>query len=311
MSSVICLIFAVSSSRVPSTCFLSPMSAQANKRLNKEYKQISSNPPPYIIARPHEQNILDWHYVITGPPDTPYEGGQYHGRITFPSDYPFKPPRIKMTTPSGRFAPNTRLCLSMSDYHEESWNPSWSVATILTGLLSFMTGTERTTGSIETTKATKLKLAAESRAYNAKMNPIFKEVFPELYQENLDIIAGKIPATSSRGGSEKTAGNENNNNDNINADNTNMASTANAGGASVDNSRSASEQLASNVQEPESPNENLELDKEDQIRALKLQSSSYNKDNGPAKKGGNKDMPLWQLISILAVVLGLLYRWVF
>ena len=49
-----------------------------------------------------------------------------------------KPPTIRMTTPSGRFQPDTRLCLTMSDFHPSSWNPSWSVSTILNGLLSFM-----------------------------------------------------------------------------------------------------------------------------------------------------------------------------
>lgn len=56
----------------------------------------------------------------------------------FPPDYPFKPPRISMVTPNGRFATNKRLCLSISDFHPDTWNPAWSVATILTGLLSFM-----------------------------------------------------------------------------------------------------------------------------------------------------------------------------
>ena len=43
-----------------------------------------------------------------------------------------------MITPNGRFQTNTRLCLSISDFHPDTWNPAWSVATILTGLLSFM-----------------------------------------------------------------------------------------------------------------------------------------------------------------------------
>lgn len=43
-----------------------------------------------------------------------------------------------MMTPSGRFQTDTRLCLSMSDFHPESWNPLWSVGSILMGLLSFM-----------------------------------------------------------------------------------------------------------------------------------------------------------------------------
>ena len=54
-------------------------------------------------------------------------------RLIFPAEFPFKPPSIYMTTPSGRFKTNTRLCLSISDYHPDTWNPAWSVSTILTG----------------------------------------------------------------------------------------------------------------------------------------------------------------------------------
>ena len=55
---------------------------------------------------------------------------QYHGRIRFPAEYPFKPPAILMHTPNGRFKTDERLCLSMSDYHPETWNPMWSVSTV-------------------------------------------------------------------------------------------------------------------------------------------------------------------------------------
>lgn len=34
---------------------------------------------------------------------------------------------------------------------QESWNPMWTVASILTGLLSFMLESQITTGSLETT----------------------------------------------------------------------------------------------------------------------------------------------------------------
>lgn len=43
-----------------------------------------------------------------------------------------------MITPNGRFKTNKKLCLSISDFHPDTWNPAWSVSTILTGLLSFM-----------------------------------------------------------------------------------------------------------------------------------------------------------------------------
>ncbi|SCU89201.1 LAMI_0D12728g1_1 [Lachancea mirantina] len=161
---------------------------QAQKRLVKEFKAMTENPPPFIIAQPNEENILEWHYVITGPPDTPYAEGQYHGTLVFPSDYPFKPPAIRMVTPNGRFKEDTRLCLSMSDYHPDTWNPSWSVATILTGLLSFMTSNESTTGAIITTPEHRRRMASCSKEFNALRNLRFRKVFPELVQQNLKDI---------------------------------------------------------------------------------------------------------------------------
>ena len=52
---------------------------------------------PLVADRP--SNILEWHFVITGPEDSPFENGQYHGKLVFPSEYPYKPPAIMMFTP--------------------------------------------------------------------------------------------------------------------------------------------------------------------------------------------------------------------
>ncbi|EFX00474.1 ubiquitin-conjugating enzyme [Grosmannia clavigera kw1407] len=142
-------------------------SRAAQKRLTREYKTISENPPPYITAHPSDSNILEWHYIITGPEDTPYHGGQYWGTLMFPPDYPFAPPAIRMHTPSGRFQPSTRLCLSISDFHPRSFNPAWEVSTILIGLLSFMTSEEMTTGSVSATEAERKFHAARSRWWNS------------------------------------------------------------------------------------------------------------------------------------------------
>ncbi|KAL4860114.1 Ubiquitin-conjugating enzyme E2 34 [Chlorella vulgaris] len=151
-------------------------------RLQKEYKAILKEPVPQITAHPAPNNLLDWHYVLEGPKDSDFEGGCYHGKVTFPHEYPFKPPSIVMLTPNGRFAPNTKLCLSMSNFHPESWNPLWSVSTILTGLLSFMLETQHTTGAISSTKEEKRRLARQSLAYNAR-NPTFRKLFPEWAQK--------------------------------------------------------------------------------------------------------------------------------
>ncbi|KAI9119771.1 hypothetical protein K1719_009160 [Acacia pycnantha] len=66
----------------------------------------------------------------------------------------------------------------MSDFHPESWNPMWSVSSILTGLLSFMVDTSPTTGSVSTTIEEKRRLAKSSLAFNCK-NATFRKMFPE------------------------------------------------------------------------------------------------------------------------------------
>jgi ubiquitin-conjugating enzyme E2 J2 len=163
------------------------------RRLKRELTAMKKDPicDPKITVAPNETNLLEMHYVIEGSKGTPYEGGIYHGKLIFPKEYPLKPPSVLMLTPSGRFHPNRRLCLSMSDFHPESWNPMWSVSTILTGLYSFMLDNSPTLGSMETNDGQKRKLAGLSLAYNCGKNgsPMFGKLFPEyveLYQQFLE-----------------------------------------------------------------------------------------------------------------------------
>lgn len=153
-------------------------SKAAFARLRKELSRLLKSPAEHIEAAPLEANILEWHYVITGPPDSVYAGGFYWGKLVFPPQYPFKPPSIQMTTPSGRFKTDTRLCLSMSDYHPETWNPMWSVSSILSGLLSFMLESTPTQGSVESSDETKREFARRSLAHNVK-SPLFRKMFPK------------------------------------------------------------------------------------------------------------------------------------
>jgi len=145
--------------------------------LRKELRAF--DPPPYIRAAPLETNMQEWRFVLQGPHDSPYEGGMYQGKIKFPDDYPFKPPSIYMLTPNGRFETDRRLCLSISDFHPESWIPTWSVASIINGVLSFMLEDAPTTGSVATSLAEKRRLAGLSVTFN-QGDSTFRQLFPGL-----------------------------------------------------------------------------------------------------------------------------------
>lgn len=87
-----------------------------------------------------------------------------------------------MMTPNGRFKIQKRLCLSISDFHPDTWNPAWSVSTILVGLLSFMLEDTDTMGSMESSLREKRIWAIDSLLYNLK-NDTFREIFPSLSKE--------------------------------------------------------------------------------------------------------------------------------
>ena len=45
-----------------------------------------------------QDDIFNWECEIVGPDDTPYQGGIFVVRFEFPSQYPFKAPKLTFTT---------------------------------------------------------------------------------------------------------------------------------------------------------------------------------------------------------------------
>lgn len=113
------------------------------------------------------------------------------GRLQFPPEYPYKPPAVYMITPNGRFSCNQRLCLSMSDFHPETWNPLWSVSAVLTGLLSFMLGSEETAGSRRSSDWEKKRLASASHVFN-RDEKVFRELFPDFVKSKQELEKDRI-----------------------------------------------------------------------------------------------------------------------
>ena len=143
---------------------------QAIKRLMSELRELQNNPSDEYIAAPiDDTDMFEWHFSIKGPPETPFEGGIYHGKIIFPFDYPMKPPDIIFLTPNGRFEINKKICLSTTSYHPEEWKPSWSIRALLTAISAFLVcESPGSIGYIHASDDERRRLAKESVYYQCQ-----------------------------------------------------------------------------------------------------------------------------------------------
>jgi ubiquitin-protein ligase len=117
-----------------------------------------------IRLSPLTGNLREWHFSLLGPDNTPYQGGCYHGKISLPSEYPHRAPAMCMLTPSGRWEVGKDICLSVTSYHQETWNPNWSLRTLVMGLRLHMPSHAQEIGGVSGSYVDRVKLADLSRS---------------------------------------------------------------------------------------------------------------------------------------------------
>ena len=113
-------------------------SPRMTKRLNKELENALECHDPYIWYRPVTEDKQTWHFTIRGPKGSPFEGGVYHGRIELPDEYPIKAPDFYFLTENGRYKINTKICLNISGYHLEQWQPATTIDAMVRMIQAFM-----------------------------------------------------------------------------------------------------------------------------------------------------------------------------
>ena len=108
------------------------------KRIQKELAEISLDPPSNCSAGPKGDNLYEWVSTITGPAGSPYAGGVYFLDISFPPDYPFKPPRVAFKTRIYHCNVNSSgaICL---DILKDNWSPALTISKVLLSVCSLLT----------------------------------------------------------------------------------------------------------------------------------------------------------------------------
>lgn len=117
-----------------------------------------------------QDNLFEWHFTLRGPKDTVFEEGLYHGKILLPTEYPFRPPDVLFLTPNGRWEVNqkvcllllTRICLTFTGFHEETWQPAWGIRTALLSVQSLMSSKDEAgVGAVSMTAEDRENLAKQ------------------------------------------------------------------------------------------------------------------------------------------------------
>merc|ERR1711939_1074313 len=113
--------------------------AMALKRIMKELKDLSNDPPANCSAGPQTQDdMFTWKATVMGPQGSPYAGGVFFLNVTFPTDYPFKPPKVQFTTKIYHCNVNSSgaICL---DILKDQWSPALTISKVLLSISSLLT----------------------------------------------------------------------------------------------------------------------------------------------------------------------------
>ena len=106
------------------------MSAASMKRIMKELGDLGKDPPAGCSAGPgSDDDLHSWSAAVEGPGDSPYANGLFFLNITFPPEYPFKPPKVAFMTKI--YHPNVNsngtICL---DILKEQWSPALTISKV-------------------------------------------------------------------------------------------------------------------------------------------------------------------------------------
>jgi len=106
-------------------------------RIMKETQRLAAEPIVGIYAVPSETDCRHFFVEMSGPQDSPYEGGMFKLELYLPNEYPMVAPKVLFRTKI--YHPNIdklgRICL---DILKNKWSPALQIKAVLLSIQALM-----------------------------------------------------------------------------------------------------------------------------------------------------------------------------
>eukprot|EP00440_Ansanella_granifera_P061419 gb/GFBE01066588.1/.p1 GENE.gb/GFBE01066588.1/~~gb/GFBE01066588.1/.p1 ORF type:complete len:166 (+),score=19.05 gb/GFBE01066588.1/:1-498(+) len=110
----------------------------AYRRIQSELSCLDKEISPSFSAGPIENDVFHWQAALMGPEDSPYNFGTFILDISFPPEYPFRPPLVTFKTKIYHCNVNASgdICL---DILKSQWSPVLTISKVLLSISSLLT----------------------------------------------------------------------------------------------------------------------------------------------------------------------------
>ena len=107
----------------------------ALNRLTREFMRISDDAIVNVELR--DDNLLTWFVTLRTEDTTRFSGQEIKAEISFPTSYPFNPPKLRFLTPINHISvgPKGDVCM---DILKDAWSPAFTAEMVLIAALSIL-----------------------------------------------------------------------------------------------------------------------------------------------------------------------------
>jgi ubiquitin-protein ligase len=150
------------------------------------FTKATAGPHEYLKFAMSPNDVNTWYILIEnvkGEEDE-FEGGQYLVRMKAPPNFPYAPPEFYFMTPNGLYDVEKKVCISIGEFHKDSYQATLGMLGFAEQLVSGMTDVKflgHGISILHLSTEQRKQYARESENYNHTYNRQYLDMITESY----------------------------------------------------------------------------------------------------------------------------------